>query len=99
MSDTILCPKCEHSMTFLACYSGCEAPVYGVNNYCCCNYTHYEYYKSMQAEVDRLRGALQLIDQLACYPADVQPDLPLGDYYALIERIHDIAYKAIKDGE
>ena len=59
----------------------------------------------LRAEVERLRAqieammdALQTIDQSACYPADVQPDLPRGDAWALIERIHDIAYKAMKGG-
>ena len=60
----------------------------------------------LHAEVDKLHKkvemmmeALQNIDQSACYPADVQPDLPPGDLWALIERIHDIAYKAIKGDE
>jgi len=60
----------------------------------------------MQAEITRLRkqvevlkAALQDIDQSACYPADVQPDLPPGNLWALIDRIHDIAYKAMKGGQ
>ena len=52
----------------------------------------------LRAQVDVMMDALQTIDQSACYPADVQPDLPRGDAWALIERIHDIAYKAMKGG-
>ena len=56
----ILCPRCGHSMAFHGYYGGCEAPVEGANKRCRCNYTHYEHYKSLLAEIKRLNRLLEL---------------------------------------
>ena len=42
----------------------------------------------------KMHEALIMIDQIACYPADVVPEITPGDINALLDKIHQIAFEA-----